>query len=300
MNTIDTLAREQQALLQALLGEREESSLWPHLQQGGAHGRLARRGLQAYQANGLALAERALGAAYPVLAQLIGDESFAPLARHFWQRHPPVRGDVACWGDGLAAFLEAAPQLADEPYLGDVARIEWALHQAATAADAQADPHSFSLLSSADPAEVTLTLGAGVLLLASAYPVASIVNAHLLGEPALAEAGALLRAGAAEHACVWRQGFKPRVCVITAAEYALLAALQAGSPLDAALDDALACAPVGTSGAAAAFSFEHWLSRAVQDGLVTGVRRLPYLLSQPAHSAGPNPSNFHNNPGEHS
>jgi hypothetical protein len=214
----------------------------------GALARLARRGLQAYQANGLALAERALGAAYPVLAQLIGDESFAPLARHFWRRHPPGRGDMACWGDVLAAFLEASPQLADEPYLGDVARVEWALHQAATAADAQPDPHSFALLSSADPAELTLTLGAGVFLLASVYPVASIVNAHLLGEPALAEAAALLRAGAAEHALVWRQGFKPRVCAITAAEYALLAALQAGSSLEAALDSALTCAPIGTSG----------------------------------------------------
>jgi hypothetical protein len=279
MNAIDMLAREQQALLHALLGERDDSSLWPHVQAGGADALLARRGLQAYQANGLALAERALGAAYPVLAQLIGGESFAPLARHFWRRHPPGRGDMACWGDALAAFLEASPQLADEPYLGDVARVEWALHQTATAADAQPDPHSFALLSSADPAELTLMLGAGVFLLASVYPVASIVNAHLLSEPALAEAAELLRAGAAEHALVWRQGFKPRVCAITAAEYALLAALQAGSPLEAALDRALTCAPTGTPGAAAAFSFENWLGRAVQDGLVTGARRLTQLPS---------------------
>jgi hypothetical protein len=287
MNAIDVLAREQQALLRAVLGEQDDSGLWPHLRPDGALTRLARRGLQAYQANGLALAERALGAAYPVLAQLIGDESFASLARHFWRRHPPGRGDMACWGDVLAAFLEASPQLADEPYLGDVARVEWALHQTATAADALPDPHSFALLSPADPAELTLTLGAGVFLLASVYPVASIVNAHLLGEPALAEAAALLRAGAAEHALVWRQGFKPRVCAITAAEYALLAALQAGSSLEAALDSALTCAPIGTSGAAAAFSFENWLGRAVQDGLVTGAHRLMHPPSQRAHSAEP-------------
>lgn len=297
MNAIDILAREQQALLHALLGECDDGDLWPHLQL--AHAPLARRGLQAYQANGLALAERALGAAYPVLAQLIGGESFAPLARHFWRRHPPSRGDMACWGDGLAAFLEASSQLADEPYLGDVARIEWALHQAAAAADTQPDPHSFALLSSADPAEVTLTLAAGVFLLASAYPVASIVNAHLLGEPALAQAAALLRAGAAEHALVWRQGFKPRACVITAAEYALLAALHAGRSLEAALGSALECESTGASNAAAAFSFENWLGRAVQDGLVMGAHRLTHLPSRPAHSADSNPSNFHNNPGEH-
>lgn len=279
MSAADTLAQEQQALLHALMGERDDSGLWPHLQL--AHAPLARRGLQAYQANGLALAERALAAAYPVLAQLIGGESFAPLARHFWRCYPPGRGDVARWGDGLAAFLDVAPQLADEPYLGDVARVEWALHRAATAADAQPDPHSFALLSAADPAEVTLTLGAGVFLLASAYPVASIVNAHLLGEPALAEAAALLRAGAAEHALVWRQGFKPRVRSITAAEHALLAALEAGHSLQAALDSALDDAHAATPESASAFSFEHWLGQAVQQGLVTGARRLaqPFQLS---------------------
>jgi hypothetical protein len=298
MKAIDLLAREQQALLHAVLGERNDGSLWPHIHLDGADALLARRGLQAYQANGPALAERALGAAYPVLAQLVGDESFAPFARHFWRRHPPCRGDVACWGDALAAFLEASPQLAEEPYLGDVARIEWALHQAATAADAQPDPHSFALLSSADPAEVTLALGAGVFLLASAYPVASIVNAHLLDEPALAEAAALLRDGAAEHALVWRQGFKPRVCAITAAEYALLAALQAGSSLEAALGNALTCAPTGTPGAAV-FSFEDWLGRAARDGLVTGGCRLTRSPSPVSHPAEPNPSIFYNNPGEH-
>jgi hypothetical protein len=297
MNAMAKLAQEQQALLHALMGERDDGSLWPHLQF--AQAPLARRGLQAYQANGLALAERALGAAYPVLAQLIGDESFAPLARHFWRRHPFVRGDVACWGDGLAAFIEAAPQLADEPYLGDIARIEWALHQAATAADAQPDPNSFALLSAADPAEVTLTLGAGVFLLASAYPVASIVNAHLLGAPALAEAAALLRAGAAEYALVWRQGFKPRVRSITATEHALLASFQAGSSLQAALECALDEAHAATAESTAPFSLEHWLGQAVQEGLVIGAHRLTHSTSQASHPAEPKPFSFYNNPGKH-
>ena len=299
MNAIDRLAREQQALLHAVLDERDDSSLWPHVRRDGVDATLSRRGLQAYQANGLALAERALGAAYPVLAQLIGDESFAPLARHFWRRHPPCRGDMACWGDGLAGFLEASSQLADEPYLGDVARIEWALHRAAAAADAQADPHSFALLSSADPTEVTLTLGTGVLLLASAYPVASIVNAHLLDEPALADAAALLHAGAAESVLVWRQGFRPRVRAVTAAEYALLAALQAGSTLDTALDDALTRAAAVAPDTAAAFSFEHWLGRAVRDGLVTGARRLAHSPVQASRPSESNAFIFHNNRGEH-
>ena len=124
-SSIQSLAQEQQCLLAALFGDADEAALWPCLQEG-THSALARRGLLTYQSNGLALAERALGAAYPVLAQLIGDESFAPLARQVWRQQPPQRGDLAFWGGGLAAFIEAAPQLADEPFLADIARVEWA------------------------------------------------------------------------------------------------------------------------------------------------------------------------------
>ena len=50
MNAMATLAQEQQALLRALMGDGDDSNLWPHLQL--AHAPLARRGLLAYQANG--------------------------------------------------------------------------------------------------------------------------------------------------------------------------------------------------------------------------------------------------------
>lgn len=273
MNAAAGLAHEQQQLLRALFGDRDDSRLLPLLQGGAAREALAHRGLQAYQANGLALAERALAAAYPVIAQLIGEESFAPLARHFWRRQPPQRGDIACWGSALADFLEAAPQLAGEPYLGDVARIEWALHRAATATDAWPDPPSFGLLSGSDPSITTLTLSAGVALLASPYPVVSIVNAHLLGEPALALAGELLRAGASEYALVWRQGFKPRVRSSSAAEHALVSALQAGLSLESSLGRALEKAP--------AFDLNGWLGQSAQTGLVTGAHLLHSTLKEP-------------------
>ena len=68
------------------------------------------RGLQAYRANAGALAERALAAAFPTLQQLLGDESFAALARHFWLASPPAHGDIATWGEGLSAtFLLGQP-----------------------------------------------------------------------------------------------------------------------------------------------------------------------------------------------
>jgi hypothetical protein len=263
---------EQQALLQAVLGTGDTAALsqcWP--EGGEVRYRLWQRGLQAYRANGHALAERALAAVYPVLAELIGQENFSALTRHFWTEHPPLRGDMACWGDALAAFVDAASQLAGEPYLGDVARLEWLIHLAASAEDVEADLPSFALLASGDAAPVTLVLGAGVALLASPYPVASIVNAHLLGQPTLLQAGQLLQEGCAEHALVWRQGFRPRMRSSTAVEYQLLQGLVAGEPLL----DALEALSLSEGNDAPAFDFNTWLGEAVKAGLVCAARQVP-------------------------
>jgi hypothetical protein len=242
------LAQEQMHLLEAISG-RGSSSFNP-------------RGLQVYQANRAVLAERTLASTYPVVAQLIGVESFEPLARHFWQQHPPQRGDMGQWGAQLPEFLEALQQLADEPFLPDVARVEWALHRAASAPDAVLDAPSFALLAAGDAQPVSLALSPGVATLASAYPVVSIINAHLAGQPTLDEAAALLRQGHGEHALVWRQGFKPKLRALSRAEYQLITALAKREALEAALDQA--------SGTDGTFDFNTWLGQAVQTGLITG------------------------------
>lgn len=242
------LLQEQSNLLQAVAG-----------QTGSAYNP---RGLQVYQANRAVLAERTLSSTYPVIAQLIGLESFEPLARHFWRQHPPLRGDMGQWGAELPEFLANAPQLADEPFLADVARTEWALHRAASAPDAALDAASFALLSDDAAQRVSLALSPGVFTLASAYPVVSIVNAHLQNRPTLDEAADLLRIGHGEHALVWRQGFKPKVRGISPVEYSMINALKNSAALEAALDQASSIEP--------AFDFNAWLGSAVQTGLVTG------------------------------
>lgn len=270
--------QEQQALLQLVLGAADGAGLSRWLSAGdAAQARRSQRGLQAYRANGQALAERALAAAYPVLVQLVGEESFAALARHFWAKHPPLCGDMACWGDLLGAFIGASAQLADEPYLADVAQLEWRMHLAGSAADVPSDPASFARLATEDPARITLTLGAGLALLASPFPVASIVNAHLTGSPSLQQAGQRLAEGRAEHVLVWRQGLRPRVRVSTAIEHRLLKTLMAGRSLLDAVDalDALDAVSLPGGSGAAPFDFNAWLGEAVQTGLVMDVHSLP-------------------------
>ncbi len=254
------LARQQQALLDALL-------VWPrpdamqfiaaYAHQSGV------RGLKVYESNGHMLAERALQAAYPAVAQLLGGDSFADLARALWHAHPPWRGDVACWGAELPDFLAASADLQDEPYLPDVARVEWALHRSATAPDPVPALESLVLLTTTDPDALRLRLAPASTVLASAWPVVSIVGAHRDQNPDFAQVGALLRRGVAQAAVVWRNGLKPCVRLALVGEAALLHALLAGQSLGGALD------------AAPALDFSSWLPQAVQSGLVLGVQPWP-------------------------
>jgi hypothetical protein len=217
------------------------------------------RGLKAYQTNGHALAERALRAAYPVVAQLVGEESFADLARALWHAHPPRSGDVARWGYALPRYVAASPQLQDEPYLADVAKVEWALHSCATAANGDpADASSLALLTNLDPQDVFLRLAPGCFTLQSAWPVASILCAHLEQTPSMQEVAVLLQNRAAQGAVVWRQGLRSRVRLAQEGEVAFLSALTQGQALGPAVD------------ATPEFDFGVWFPQAFQTALVLG------------------------------
>lgn len=223
------------------------------------HVNLPSRGLTAYRANAHASAERALAAAFPVIAQLIGQESFASLSRDFWHQQPPLHGDLAQWGDALPAFLQASSQLADTPYLADVARIEWAMHRCAHAADAVPDIASFAALQQHAPPFLQLRLASGVQILPSTYPATAIVLAHS-GQGRMEDAAALLRNGVAQTALVWRQGFAPRVRALPDAEVSFTDALCQGHRLAQALD-----------AADPGFDFSAWLTAQVQSALLLGV-----------------------------
>ncbi len=218
------------------------------------------RGLTAYRSHAAAQAIRTLGSAYPVLARLLGDENFDALARQLWTQQPPLNGDLAQWGGALAQLIEHLPELAAaEPYLADVARTEWALHEAATAADAEPDPQSYALLASADPAELSLVLAPGTLCIDSRWPVVTLIDAHHVDPPDLGRAARSLAAGLGETALVWRQAFRPMLRAAQAGEAGFLRAVQMGQ----SLDQALTLAP--------AFDFPAWLAPAVQEGLLLGV-----------------------------
>ncbi len=253
-------ALRQQMLLRALWRDAPPAVVAGWLRDG-AH---TTRGIQAYQANAAALAGRALEAAFPTLQALLGAESFATMARVFWHAQPPVQGDIAEWGAALPAFLADDQQLAGEPYLPDVARLEWAVHGAERAPDAL-PPQGLELLATHDPALLWLRLQPGTALVRSAHPVASIWHAHRSqAADRFAGVRAAFAAGTGEDALVLRDGWKAAVQALPADSAAFHAALLAGQPLARALD-----------AAGPAFAFEPWLLAALQGALLAAVTLEP-------------------------
>ncbi len=262
---VDTLeAHRQQALLEALFGAGGDNAM-PALRDTPSR---AERGMQAYRANGGACAERALAAAYPTLQQLLGEESFAQLARALWHAQPPVRGDLALFGDRLFAFIAEDEQLAGEPYLADLARLEWALHRAQFAADAPAAAGGFELLGQRDPAQLRLQLRPGIALISSRHPIVSIWQAHQVPEGgertqalrSVALAREAMQAAPAEHALVFRRGWQAAVTSLAADDARFTQGAFDGLTLAVLLD-----------AAGGDFDFERWLLSALREGWLTGV-----------------------------
>lgn len=272
--TAQSEAARQQRLLRAVWGDDVFSDgAAPSLRQNA----LLPRGLAAYRAHAGELAERSLAAVYPTVMQLLGEEAFATLARAFWHAQPPLAGDVALWGGALADHLAAVPSLRDEPYLPDMARLEWAVHEADRAADAL-PVQGLAQLAVLDPEQTHLQLAAGTALIESAFPVATLWHAHQSTAPdRFAGARAALAAHLTEKVLVQRTGWRVQVQAIDAAAARFTAALLAGRSLAAALFAA------GTD-----FAFEPWLIAAVQHQQLLAV--VPMQESAACWTVPPSPS----------
>lgn len=248
------LARWQQALLTALWAPTHDTALQHLANEVAPADRLLWRGLAAYRSHAAGQAERSLRAAYSVVARLLGAEDFDALARWHWRTKPPARADLACWGEALATQIEELPDLvADQPWLADVARTEWALHRIATASDAVQDPSTFTLLASTDPAQLRLALAPGACSVPSAWPVVALIQGAASDRPP---------PGCAETALVWRCGWRPMLRPARPGEAVFLQALLQGQNLAAAL------------AAAPDLDFSAWLAPAVHEGLLLQVETI--------------------------
>lgn len=258
------LARQQAALVTAL----QAGSPWPEAgalplcSLTGPAGRAdAVAGWRAYRANALAIAARALEASHPTLLAMLGSEALQALARDLWAADPPQRGDLAHWGAGLAGLVQAEPALAHLPFLADVARLDWAVHQAGLAADLRLEPAGLpglERLADTEPDQLWPVFAPGLRLLQSRHPVVSLWLAHREGASPrdLPAAFQACEAGLAQAALVRREGWLLRVEELPPADADFTRRLLQGDSLGEAL-----AALDGPD-----FFFETWLLRALRDG----------------------------------
>lgn len=214
------------------------------------------QGLATYHGNALAMAERALGSAYPTVAALIGGDAFAALARDLWHADPPQRGDLGEWGSALPAFMGDLRALDGVPYLQDCARLDWAVHVAARAADADRQPALLERMAAADPSTSRWCLSPGSTMVHSEWPVASLWTAHRSNAADRFEAVRVaLRDHRGEAALIVREGLAVRVHALEPADAAFTQALLDGWVVAEALDRAEDPRP-------GAFVLDAWLARA--------------------------------------
>lgn len=77
----------------------------------------------------------ALAQNYPRLQRLLGNDSFAELARAYLAAFPSTRESVRWFGDRLAEYLAAQPGAAERSWLEELARWEWIVAGAFDAED---------------------------------------------------------------------------------------------------------------------------------------------------------------------
>jgi len=120
----------------------------------------------------------ALESSYPAVRRLVGDEYFAAVARAFVRQHPPRSPVLLHYGGEFGDFLQQVPSASGFPYLGDVARLEWARIAALHAADAA--PATLSALADVaghDLPGLRLQVHPSLTLIRSHWPVAALWQA---------------------------------------------------------------------------------------------------------------------------
>jgi hypothetical protein len=173
----------------------------------------------------------ALASAYPVVERLVGAPFFAELSRSYARRFPSARGDLHGFGAGLATFLEGYAPAATLPYLPDVARLEWAVHESASSQDAEPfDAAALARVPAEAQGALCVRLAPAVRRIDSRHPIVAIWEANQPDRD-----GAPAREGP-ERALVWRPGPDVKVERIDTCAAGFLDALARGRALEDAID----------------------------------------------------------------
>jgi hypothetical protein len=213
-----------------------------------------------YRANMIGAWQQALAAAYPVVRTLLGAEFFGELARAYGQTHPGTSGDLNLFGARFGEFVATFRHTQGLPYLADVAALEWAVHRAHYAADAEPlRRERIAALQSDELLAARFVLHPACTWLASPHPITTIWLAHQpRSDVELPET-----LDERQFAFVVRPRWRVEVLSATAGEIVALDALRAG----ASMDDTIAAALRADHDFDFARAFLRWLDHNVFVGI---------------------------------
>jgi hypothetical protein len=173
-----------------------------------------------------------LASNFPTVAVLLGATVFEGAAKDFIAVSPPTEPCVSAYGTAFAAFLDAEPRLKAVPYIGDVARLDWASNKAERADDIPVfGPADLERASGRGLADLRLRAHPSLSLLRSRYPLMRIRALARSGGAgvSLDEGGALLM--------IWRRGETVDCTELDDATCQAITAMSVGEPLAAATRD---------------------------------------------------------------
>jgi hypothetical protein len=228
---VPTLLEVQNALRKSLV-DREDAEAAALVAE-----RVPLERLDIYRNGFIAGVTRALRLSYPAVHRLVGDDFFAAAAGVFIARNPPRAGYLHQYGGGFPKFLEQFPSAATLVYLGDVARLEWAVSQAVHAPDREPlELAKLAALADADQVRVWFVPHPSISMLRLGYS-ADIIRRAVLDRDEAALAGLDLDP-LPIHLLVQRLPTRVEVMRLDECEWRFAAALCAGQPLQTAFDGA--------------------------------------------------------------
>jgi hypothetical protein len=175
--------------------------------------------IQVHQNNYRQTLTAALIALFPVAQVFVGEQFMKGVLARYVAEDPPSEAVLARYGAGVADFLQAFPPVAQVPYLPDIIRLEWYVHELQVTAEAATDEAE---------SHQRVRLSPNVRLVDSDFPV---LNLWMAGTGQIAPEAVNVKSGG-QCAAALLTGGEVRLLALDAAERAFVKSLTGEVPAD--------------------------------------------------------------------
>jgi hypothetical protein len=218
--------------------------------------------IEIYRHNVFSTLTGALSDLYPVTEKIVSTPFFLRLAEKFVRVTPSSSGDLNMFGSEWPEFLRVHTEAINLPYLEDVAKLEWAWHQAFHAADwTSFDVSQLASVPVEQHAALRFHLHPSVMFIESAHPIVRIweVNQNEYAGDMRVDWTA-----PGDLTLVSREDLTVKIQSLPRANFDFLRALNDGETLSAAADTAFA--------ADAEFDLQRALLSAIQSSVIIDLK----------------------------